>query len=316
MRPAPRAIPPVLGSRLAARALPCLALGLALACAHADPVAHDPVRPDPAHPPAMQALAIESHGSALNAVLYLADGPGPHPTAIFLHGLPGNERNLDLAQAVRRSGWNALFFHYRGAWGSGGDYAFAHVLEDVASAVAWTRSPERDPALRIDPERVALVGHSLGGFAALRVGAESEGVDCIASLAGANLAGHGQRLRDGDEGYADTLAGRFQTLVAPLRGTSGEALAAELGASVGDFDVLRLAPALARKPLLLVAGERDAVVPPAEAHDPLVTTLEAMAPISLTALRLDADHAFSQKRVALARALVAWLNGPCARALD
>ena len=45
-------------------------------------------------------------------------------TVILLHGFPGNERNLDLAQAIRRSGWNAVFFHYRGAWGSGGVFSF------------------------------------------------------------------------------------------------------------------------------------------------------------------------------------------------
>ncbi|MDO8912512.1 MAG: hypothetical protein Q8N10_08825 [Phenylobacterium sp.] len=35
----------------------------------------------------------------------------------------GNEKNLDLAQAVRRAGWNAVTFNYRGSWGSPGPSA-------------------------------------------------------------------------------------------------------------------------------------------------------------------------------------------------
>src|SRR3954447_19840339 len=63
----------------------------------------DPPR-DAAHPARNQQLVIDSHGSRMNALFFLAAGAGPHPTMLLLHGLPGNERNLDLAQAVRRAG--------------------------------------------------------------------------------------------------------------------------------------------------------------------------------------------------------------------
>ena len=103
----------------------------------------------------------------MNAILYEAAGAGPHPTAILLHGFPGNERNLDLAQSLRRAGWNAVFFHYRGTWGSRGDFSFANVLEDAAAVLAQVREPAFARAHRIDPDRIALIGHSMGGFAAL-----------------------------------------------------------------------------------------------------------------------------------------------------
>ena len=57
-------------------------------------------------------------------------------TVVLLHGLPGNEQNLDLAQAIRRAGWNVLTLHYRGAWGSPGQFSLQHVLEDADAAVA------------------------------------------------------------------------------------------------------------------------------------------------------------------------------------
>jgi len=45
-----------------------------------------------------------SEGKKLNGIVYLAQGKGPHPTAFLLRGLPDNERNLDLAHALRRTG--------------------------------------------------------------------------------------------------------------------------------------------------------------------------------------------------------------------
>jgi predicted alpha/beta-fold hydrolase len=64
----------------------------------------------------MTVLHIPSHGLPINGVVYQAAGAGLHPTIVICHGLPGNEKNLDLAQAVRRAGWNAVTFNYRGSW--------------------------------------------------------------------------------------------------------------------------------------------------------------------------------------------------------
>lgn len=58
-------------------------------------------------------LHIPSHGVWINGLIYQPSGAGPHPTLIVCHGLPGNEKNLDLAQAVRRAGWNAVTFSAR-----------------------------------------------------------------------------------------------------------------------------------------------------------------------------------------------------------
>ena|SRR5579884_2679594 len=78
---------------------------------------------DAAHPAQMVVLHIPSGGVSINGVAYLAAAAGAHPTLVSLHGLPGNEKNLDLAQAVRRAGWNAITFNYRGSWGSPGSFA-------------------------------------------------------------------------------------------------------------------------------------------------------------------------------------------------
>jgi pimeloyl-ACP methyl ester carboxylesterase len=66
--------------------------------------------PDKANPAAMETFQIPSHGAMLNALAYIGEGAGPHPVVLLLHGFPGNEKNLDLAQAIRRDGWDVVYF--------------------------------------------------------------------------------------------------------------------------------------------------------------------------------------------------------------
>ncbi len=61
---------------------------------------------------------------------------------------------------------NVLFFDYRGSWGSGGELSIPNALADVAKAVELARSKEWASAFRAEPDRVALVGHSLADSSA------------------------------------------------------------------------------------------------------------------------------------------------------
>jgi hypothetical protein len=86
-----------------------LAALAAPASAHVPPAQINPaIYTDPphdkAHPAAMEVLHIPSGGVRINGLAYFAAGAGPHPVLVLMHGLPGNEKNLDLAQAVRRAG--------------------------------------------------------------------------------------------------------------------------------------------------------------------------------------------------------------------
>ena len=101
--------------------------------------------PDKAHPAKMTVVHIPTHDLLINGVVYQASGAGVHPTIVICHGLPGNEKNLDLAQAARRAGWNAVTFNYRGSWGSPGSFRFAQTPEDAA-AVLQKRALSSDHA--------------------------------------------------------------------------------------------------------------------------------------------------------------------------
>lgn len=63
-------------------------------------VTGDPRITDPAHPARMEVIHVPVGGVEILGTVYVAAGAGPHPTMVIFHGLPGVEKNFDLAQAV------------------------------------------------------------------------------------------------------------------------------------------------------------------------------------------------------------------------
>lgn len=280
-------------------------LMLVTACVTAPEVAIDPIAIDADFPPSLVELNFESHGDRLNGHAYLAEGEGPHPTVVLLHGFPGNERNLDLAQDLRSDGFNVLFFHFRGAWGSEGTYSFTHVIEDVASATDMLRA--NTETYRTAPDKLILIGHSMGGFAALEAAARDDRIACVAGLAPANLS----VIADAFE--ADPKAGEgfvaYSDTMQMLSGLTGDKALQEIMANRDAFDVSALAPKLSGKSVLLVAGDQDASVPPGHVHVPLVAAYEAEPGIDLTTRILSGDHSFSWSRQELIDTVLDWADG-------
>ncbi len=278
-----------------------------------DPVSTDPAIVDPDFPPAMRELSFDSHGSRLNGLMYIANGPGPHPLVILLHGYAGNERNLDLAQAMRRAGNNVLYFNYRGSWGSGGEFSVEHAIEDAARAIDLTRDPEWATEYRSDPQRVALVGHSFGGFVGAITTANDPTLPCFAFLAGANLGLYGRAAADDAQTRAG-LAIAFGSAMDPNGGPiDGDPvrMVNEMIDNAESYALTARAPALATRPLLMIAGSRDQVLAKDIHHDPLVSALKAAGAQRLTETIIDDDHSFSASRVALARTVINWHRSEC-----
>ncbi len=121
---------------------------------------------DKTSPAGMAELFIPSGNALLAGFIYKANGTQKHPTLLLLHGYPGNERSLDLAQVVRAHGWNVIFFDYRGSWGSKGKFSFKNCVEDVVNVVSFC-SKYQD-SLKIDTSNIVLFGHSMGGWVCLK----------------------------------------------------------------------------------------------------------------------------------------------------
>ncbi len=111
-------------------------------------------------------LFIPSANSLLNGFMYKANGAEKHPTLLLLHGYPGNEKNLDLAQVVRAHGWNVIYFDYRGSWGSQGKFSFRNCVADIINVVYFCNKYQ--DSLQIDTSKIVLFGHSMAGWASLK----------------------------------------------------------------------------------------------------------------------------------------------------
>ncbi len=281
-----------------------------------DPVIIDPVAIDADFPPSAVELDFDSHGSALNGHFYLANGAGPHPTVIMLHGFPGYEKNLDMAQAIRRAGFNVLFFHYRGAWGSEGDFSMVNVVQDALAASEFVRSENSITKYRIDPERITYIGHSMGGFAALAAGAQDVNVGCVAGLSPADYGIRGGMFA-GEEAaqarldFAAYVDGKHLLGRGPLKGTSGKHLLKEIADHADAFSVAKQASEFANRSVYLSAAKGDTVLPPSIYHTALVEAFEVQTDVNLTHKLFKGDHSYSWTRLALTNDVVKWLGINC-----
>ena len=297
---------------MASMSLRKLMLPLVLICAalHAQQVPSavttDPVM-DKAFPATTDTFLLPSHGQHLNALVYVASGAGPHPVVILLHGFPGNEKNFDVAQSIRRAGWDVLYFNYRGSWGSPGNFSFTHATEDAQAAVDYLRDAGNAKRLRSDPKNIVLMGHSMGGMIAANVGARDAGIRAAGLISAANMAGRllaAAKAGKGEEAISPTATQLASNGLSQLAGCTAESLARDLLAHAAEWNIPDLAAQLAPRPVLVVSSD-DGLAPPTDA---LIANLHRLKDNRVTAVHLPTDHVYSGQRIALQSAVVSWLG--------
>ena len=269
-------------------------------------IAHDPA-PDKANPASMTSFQLPSHGGLLNALVYVAAGAGPHPAVVLLHGFPGNERNLDLAQTLRRAGYDVLFFDYRGSWGSPGVFSFSNVIEDTQAAVAYLRDAANAQRLRSDPGNIILIGHSMGGFAARYVAAHNPAIRATVLISAADMVKGTDKLPEQAEPMVvpKIAAGLAAEGMAPLAGCTPESLAKEVFAHRAEWAPVAVAPGLTGRPLLVVTSD-DGL---AASNDGVTDAIRKAGGKQVTAIHIATDHSYSDSRIALATAVLGFLDG-------
>ena len=270
-----------------------LALALSASAAHAQPPAAlftDPPA-DAAHPARMEVLHIPSGGVEINGIAYLASGAGPHPTVVLFHGLPGNEKNLDLAQAIRRAGWNVVTINYRGSWGSPGNFSFRGNLADAKATLAYVRT--NAAKLQVDARKLVIIGHSMGGWVTSQTaGSDPDvaGAVLISSADMSQLAAAPQAAR------LNTARSNMESLAA-----TAEGMAQEL-TTLADASFAAAAQGLAKKPLLILTSD-DGLAPVAEALAMDVKKRGGRVGI----VHVATDHGWNSARIRLETEVLTWL---------
>ena len=253
---------------------------------------------DAAHPAGMTVLHIPSHGVQIDGLVYRPSGAGLHPTLVICHGLPGNEKNLDLAQAVRRAGWNAVTFNYRGSWGSPGVFRFTQNLEDAEAVLVYLRDPANAARLGVDTKRIAIAGHSMGGWVTAQTAAHDHGLIGAILISAADMGYMGGAPR---EKVVATMADNMESLA----GVTAQNMADEVIANAKAFSLDDSVGGLTQTPLLVLSAD-DGLSP---GTDKLVKAIEAAGGQKVTAIHAATDHSWSDHRIFLESTIVNWLAG-------
>ncbi len=156
---------------------------------------------------------INKEGKSLSARLDLPANQDPHNFAIFAHCFTCSKdfsavRNV--SRALASEGFGVLRFDFMGLGNSEGDFAdtnFSSNVTDLISAADFLTEEYKAPTL--------IVGHSLGGAAAIFAGGQIESIQAVATIGAPSNPKHVQKqLGRGldvikQEGQANiTLAGR------------------------------------------------------------------------------------------------------------
>ncbi|MGH7584187.1 MAG: alpha/beta hydrolase family protein [Gemmatimonadales bacterium] len=253
---------------------------------------------DSRHPARMEVLHIPSGGVKINGVAYIPSGAGAHPTFILLHGLPGNEKNLDLAQAVRRAGWTAITFNYRGSWGSPGDFRFGNNLEDADAVIAFLKDTANARKLGVDTTRMVMAGHSMGGWVTVLTASHHPELIGAVLISAADMARVATAQRDA---AIRGMAGDMESLA----GATPESMVDEIRTNGAHWHFADGEPGLARIPLLVLTAN-DGLAPQ---NDSLAAKVRALGNTHVTTVHRATDHSWSDRRIDLESLVINWLAG-------
>lgn len=166
---------------------------------------------------------------------FLAGGRARGPAVLVFNGNAGDRSyRAPLAEALARRGWSVLLFDYRGYAGNPGSPSEAGLVADAHAARAYLAG-----RAEVDPARIAYFGESLGAVVAVALAVEAPPAALV--------------LRSPFTSLADM--GRLHYPWLPLI----DRLLRDRFASIDQISRVRC-------PVLVVAGDRDTIVPPEQSR--------------------------------------------------
>lgn len=239
-----------------------------------------------------------SRGRLQGFVLTPDSRPGEkHPAVVMCHGFPGIASNHELGQALRRAGFVVFNPYAPGAWGSDGFYSLDGIADAAADAARYAAGKEMQDAYGVDPENVFLLGHSMGGFAVVNAMRREKFVKGAVLIAPCDIDWY---FRKNELDFVHRLPQRAVNVLKTDCDLYENACMVHesmgFPAAAGD---------LRDRNLMLVVCEQDEAIPPDMAV-PFFASLQGGAGVKRLE-RVDTDHAFNNKKNAVAKLVTEFL---------
>jgi fermentation-respiration switch protein FrsA (DUF1100 family) len=175
--------------------------------------------------------------------------PSENGAAIIVgHGI-GAPRLLEPVEVLARHGYGVLAFDWRAHGESDGDLCTFgyHEVRDVAGALAWLQEQPD-----VDPERIGMLGESMGAVTAIRATAALSGIQAVVA---------DSAYPDLKEAVGNVWRGTGLPVVpfVPLQIALGEWLT---GLELDDMQPLEDVAAISPRPILILAGGQDPLTGP------------------------------------------------------
>ncbi|WXG39865.1 MAG: CocE/NonD family hydrolase [Candidatus Freyarchaeum deiterrae] len=206
-------------------------------------------------------VSIISSGVRLGGTLFFLDTSASEriPGVCICHGIPRENRPVEekgyptLAEKFCERGYAALIFNFQGTSGSEGEFSFSGWSRNVSDAISYLASSPR-----IDPGRLGLVSFSAGAFVSWSVVANDSRVKAFASCSSPSDLTKIPVIKEGI---------KYATQFGILKITNTEKTFKELRTDLKKLNPLDWAGKISPRPVLIIHGDQDDVVPVKSAYD-------------------------------------------------
>ena len=170
----------------------------------------------------------------------------------------------------------------------------------MAEPIAFVRSPENAKRLSVDVSRIAICGHSMGGWVTAQTLAREPNVLGAIIISPGDFGAIGLRAQQNRDAVVASMNENRESLA----GVTGESMTDELMAHGKDWSFKTLAPQLIHRKLLVLYSN-DSVK---AASQELIKDVRAAGGTTIAENYVVTDHSWSDHRIALESLVIDWLK--------